>query len=289
MVVHNFMNLYVSTAEIKAYLGISSSSEDTRLAMFNKQATALVNGIIGVTDLSLHRVTSEVHDAIGRILKLREKHAVAIGTIMDDTTEYTQTDAYDLDNDVLYLQNYLLQGPRKAFVTYAAGWNTSGTGKITVSDYANIGASATITLGAVSSDGFTITRGVDWTAGTSNATEATAIAAALDAKAGVRSFAVGAVVYIIEDTALQVATRTLATSDSTRLAKDVSTLGNVDFPEDIRMAVFMLVASYRSNAKNPRMKSYTIGSKSVSFGNDSEFNSFKTALAPYLRARVYSV
>lgn len=289
MVANNFMNLYVTTAEIKTYLGISSSSQDTLLAMLNKQATAMVNGIIGVTDLSLHKVTSEVHDALSNVVKLREKHAVGIGTIMDDDVEYTQTDAYDLDNDVLYLQEYLTAGRRKAFVTYAAGWNASGTAKITISDYAGLAAAATITLGAVSTDGFTITRGVDWTAAASNAAEATAIAAAIEAKAGTRAFAVGAVVYIIEDTALQVATRTIATSDSTRLAKDVSTLGNIDFPEDIRMAVLILVAGMKQSAKNPKMKSYTIGSKSVSFGSDSEFTTFKSALAPYLRARVYSV
>lgn len=283
------MNLYVSTAEIKTYLGMSSSSQDALLAMYNKQATALVNGIIGVTDLSLHKVTNEVHDALDNVLKLREKHAVAVGTIMDDDVEYTQTDAYDLENDVVYLDEYLSAGRRKALVTYAAGWNASGTAKITVSDYAGLAAAATITLGAVATDGFTITRGTDWTAGTSNETEATAIAAALDAKAGVRSFAIGAVVYIIEATEVQVASRTLTTSDAVRLLKDVATLGNVDFPEDIRMAIFMLVASYKANAKNPKMKSYTIGSKSVSFGNDSEFTSFKSALAPYLRVRLYSV
>lgn len=284
------MNLYVTTAEIKTYLGISVSTYDTLLAMYNKQATALINGIIGATDLALHKVTEEVHDAYGQILKLHDHHVVAVGTILDDTTEYTQTNAIYWDaGDVIHLDNYLLQGPRKAKVTYVAGWNASGMAKITVSDYANIGASATITLGAITTDGFTITRGVDWTAASSNAAEATAIAAAIDAKAGTRAFALGAVVYVIEDTGAQVATRTLASNDSTRLAVSAATLGSVDFPEDIRAAVFSYVASLKANAKNPRMKSYTIGSKSVSFGSEAEFTLFKNYLAPYIRPRVHSV
>lgn len=283
------MNLYVTTAELKTYLGISGSSQDTVLAMLNKQATAWVNGYLSVNDLAIHKETDEVHDGKGQALYLHELHAVDIGTIMDDSTEYTQTDAYDIENYVLHLTGYLVSGFRKVTVDYAAGWNDSGMATITVTDYANIAAAATVTLGAVSSDGFTLTRGTSWVAGTSNETEAALLAAAIDAQSGTRAFAIGNVVYIVEATNPQVATRTLTTSDATRLAKSTATLGSVDFPEDIRAAVMMLVSSYMATRKNSRLKSYTIGTKTVSFGSDQEFQTFKQLLAPYLRSRVFAV
>lgn len=290
------MNLYVSTTELKSYLGISASTHDALLVMFNKNATAKINSILSVSDLALHKVSAERSNAEGQRVRLRDLHAVRIGTIYDqvDTTpiEYTQTASYDIVGDigsVLRLTNYLYGGARQLTVDYAAGWNNSGTATITVTDYANIPVTATITLGAISSDGFTITRGTDWTAKTSNDTEAAAIAAAIDAKAGVRAFAIKNVVHVVEDTNVQVATRTLVTSDSTRLTTSAGTLGSVDFPEDIRLAVMMIVSSLFSQRKNQGVKSYTIGSKSVTFATKDEFETFRSLLAPYMRVSIAAV
>ncbi len=283
------MNLYVTTAELKTYLGISVSTYDSLLAMLNKQATAMINGILSASDLALHKVSAERHDAKGQTLYLHDPHVQAIGTIMDDTTEYTQDDAYDISGSTLHLADYLMQGDRKLTIDYAAGWNASGMATITVTDYSNIAAAATITLGAVNADGYTITRGTDWTAGTSNDTEAAAIATAIDSKAGTRSFAIKNVVYIIEDTNPQVNSRTLSTSDSTRLAKSAATLSTLDFPEDIRGSVMILVSSLYNGRKNPKLKSYSIGSKSVSFATESEFQMFKSMINPHMRVKITAI
>lgn len=283
------MNLYVTTDELKTFLGISGSGSDLILAMLNKQATSSINGILGGSDHSLHLVTNEVHDACGREVSLFDPHVTAISQILDDGTEYTQDEDYDITNNYLRLENFLNGGKRKLKVSYLSGWNSYAMATITVTDYANIAAAAIITLGAAPTTGFILTRGTDWTAGTSNEDEASKIAAAIEAKPATSGFAVGNVVYVLEATEPQTATRTLAVSDAVRLAKSAGTLGNVDFPEDIRAAVMMLVSALYERRKNPTMKSYTIGSKTVSFGTDQEYEGFKAMLKPYMRVNIQSI
>ena len=285
------MNLYVTTAELKSFMGISGSSQDSKIAMFNKAATSLLNGYLGVSDLALHKVTEEVHNASARRFRLRDMHVGAIGTILNDEDTYTQTEAYDIEqvpsgvDYILNLEDYLTAGERKARITYVAGWNASGMAKITVSITGML-AGATITLGAVNTDGYTITRGVDWTAQSTDADEATAIAAAIDSRAGTRAFALGSVVYVIEDTNPQVITRTIATNDASHLVLSDSILRSVDFPEDIRLAIMTNVSSMMQFSKNPRLKSYTVGQKTVTFASKAEADSYEQFLRPYVRPRV---
>lgn len=285
------MNLYVTTAEIKAFMSISGSSQDAKLAMLNKAATSLLNGYLRVSDLALHKVTEEVHDACSRKFRLNDMHVSAIGTILDDTTVYTQDEDYDIEQKpsgidyILNLEDPIVEGYRKGKITYVAGWNASGVATITVS-IASLAADAAITLGAVSTDGFTVTRGIDWVAAATDELEATAIAAAIDAKAGTRSFALGNVVYVIEDTNPQVITRTISTDDPTNLVLSDSILRSVDFPEAIRLALFTSIASMHQMSKNPRLKSYTVGQKSVTFASKAEADSYEQYLKPYVRAKV---
>lgn len=285
------MNLYVTTAEIKAFMSISGSSQDAKLAMLNKAATSLLNGYLRVSDLALHKVTEEVHDACTNKFRLADMHVVSIGTILDDDEEYTQVEAYDIEHRptgvdyVLNLTDPIGEGYRRGHFTYVAGWNASGMAKITVT-VSGLDAGATITLGAISADGFTLTRGVSWTAQLTDALEATAIAAAIDAQAGTRAFAMGNVVYVIEDTNPQVITRTIASSDSTRLALSDSILRSVDFPEAIRLALLTSISSMHQMSKNPRLKSYTIGQKTVQFASKAEADSYEQFLKPYVRPRV---
>lgn len=287
------MNLYVTTAELKSFMGIPGSSQDSKIAMFNKAATSLLNGYLGVSDLALHKVTEEIHNADARRYRLRDIHVSAIGTILNDEDEYTQTEAYDIEqipsgvNSILNLENYLTAGERRAKITYVAGWNASGMAKITVT-VAGMLAGATLTFGAVNTDGYTITRGADWTAQATDEDEATAIAAAIDSRAGTRAFALGNVVYAIEDTGAQVITRTIATNDVTKLVLSDSYLRSVDFPEDIRLAIMTNVSSMMQFSKNPRLKSYTVGQKTVTFASKAEADSYEQFLRPYVRARVFT-
>ena len=273
------MNLYATTAEIKAFLDISGSAKDALIAMLNKQATATLNEMLSVNDLALHKVDDEVHDAAGCLLELKDLHAVAIEEITDDDVAYTQTDPYDLDNYMVHLTDPLSGGTRKAKVTYAAGWNASGMAKITVSDVAGLGAAATITLGNLSgaTNGSTLTRGVQWTAQATEAAEAIAIAAALTTAGYVRAFAIGAVVYVIENGGAtvsdtpQLTGRAISVSDATRLALSAATLAGVDFPESLRGMVMLMVGGSIAARKSKGMKSH---------------DEFKAKLAAYKRVKV---
>jgi len=285
------MNLYVTTDEIKTYLGISGSSSDAVLAMINKFATDDLNGILSVTDLALHKVSGEVHNGGTDRLELRDLHVQAIGDLYEDEdTLYEQDDAYDIDNYVLHLDDGLTGGEREVTIDYVSGWNASGYATITVTDYANLAAAATVILGATpSAGGGTVTRGTDWTAGADNDEEATNLAAAIDALTNVRAFALQNVVYVVDDYQAQATGRTLATSDSVRLAKSASTLAGVDFPEGIRGAVLLLIAGRFAKRKNARVQSYSIGSKSVTFASDADAADFKTAISHYKRAKLHIV
>jgi len=288
------MNLYVTTEELKLFMGITGSGSDSLLAMFNKMATIVVNGALGVNDLSLHKVTDEVHDAIGRYLSIYDVPVVAIGKIMNGDNEYIQDEPYDILLNRLKLENWLSAGPRKAKVTYAAGYHSYGYAKITITDLANLAAGATITLGAISTDGYTLTRGTDWSPAALIEDEATAIAAAIQAKAGTNAFALGGDVYVIEGTNPQVVGRTITTSDSVRLALSGSSLQlssnqKENMPEDIRLAIMIYVSNLMNSRKNPKLKSYTIGSKTVSFASDSEFNQFNDLLKPFRKVGVKAI
>lgn len=283
------MNTYVTTAEIKTYLGVSGSSKDALIAMLNKMATDELNQMLSVRDLALHKVTGEVHDGLGATkLVLDDLNVRAIGDITDDGTAYTQTEDYDVDNYILHLEDSLSGDEREVTIDYVAGWDASGRATITVTT-SGLAAAATITLGAVATDGFTITRGVDWTAAATDALEAAAIAAALDAKTGVRAFALGNVVYCIEDTNAQVTSRTIASSDSTRLALSASTLSALDFPESLRLANMLLVSGLMARRKNQKVKSYTIGTKSVTFTSDEDAAEFGRLIKPFQRASVFVI
>lgn len=290
------MNLYVTTEELKTFMGISGSASDTLLVMFNKMATNIVNGILGINDLALHKVTDEVHDAgqssiNGQVIELFDTPIVAIGKIMDGDNEYTQDEDYDILLSRVRLENWLTAGPRKTKVTYAAGYHSYGYAKISITDLANLAAAATITLGAVSpaTDSYTITRGTDWNPGVSSELEAINIAAAIQAKAGTNAFALGSDVYVIEGTNPQVVGRTITTSDLTRLALSGSTLGGLNFPESIRLAVMIYVANLMVSRKSPKIKSYTVGSKTVSFASDAEFNQFNDLLKPFRKVGVKAI
>lgn len=294
------MNLYVTDSEIKSYLGISGSAQDTVIAMLNKTATDRLNKMLSVNDLALHKTTGEIHDACGvRELRLKDMHVQAISRILsdrEDGEEYTQTEAYDIDNYVLHLENYLTAGPRAAEVDYVAGWNASGMAKLTVT-ISGLAAAATITLGNLTgaTNGGTLTRGTQWTAQATDALEAAAIAAAMNATAYVRAFAVGNVVWVIENGGAtagatpQLTGRTIATSDSTRLALSAATLAGVDFPESLRHAVMLLVGGMLAQRKAHRVKSYTIGSKTVTFASDADAEEFKAEIAAYKRVRIIGV
>lgn len=288
------MNLYVSTADIKTYLGITGSSKDGLIAMLNKQATSMVTGILGSSDLSLHAVYGERHDAMRQFFQLTDRHVVHIGKIIQnvDTVpqEYTQTAAYDIQDNVLHLKNYLLGGYRTVTVDYAAGWNASGVGVLEVKDITGL-SGATISVG-----GHTITEAIDWDAETDNYTTAQNIADALNANSSIASlakaFACGAKVFVVDKVVGQEDTVSISTSalvNYMALTAAGGKLTGIDMPEGIKGAIMMYVSVLFNSSKNPKLVSYTIGTKRVQFASDSDFTMFKDMLAPFRNVSVHAI
>ena len=285
------MNLYVSTEEVKTYLEITGSARDAVIDMLNKQATAQINSILSVSDLALHKVTEEIHDGGSDKLELKDMKVRAIGTIIEDEDQtYTQDVDYDIDNYILYLDDALQGGKRDVLIDYVAGFHASGYATLTVSAYASITGGMTISIDpAPTGSAFVMTEGTDWDAETSNDVTAANIAAAINSEAtGIRAFALANVVYIIDETP-QRETTTVVLSASTGLTLSGGTLSGVDFPEDIRQAVFLLISNGLARRKNPNMQSYTIGSKTVSFASQSDADTFKALVKPYMRAKLFVI
>lgn len=275
---------YVTDAEVKSYLGISGTSLDTFIAMANKMATQTLNSLLGVSSLALHKVTEEIHDGGAKKYRLKDLNVRKIGTIIEDEDQtYTQSDSYDIDRYVLRLSNALSGGQRECKITYAAGYNASGWGTIQITDYASI-SGAVVTV-----DATTKTEGVDWTAETSDEVTATNLATALDAISGYSAFAVGDTVFVTDDT-VQRETQTFTCDDSTNMTLTSGggdgKLSGADFPEDLREAVILLIGGRLAKRKNRGVKSYTIGSKQVTFENEGDAADFKAAVAPYKRVKV---
>jgi hypothetical protein len=282
------MKTYVTIEELKTYMGLSGSSHDARLEMINKQATDIVNGILNASDLTLHKVTDEIHDGVGNtLIRLSEPHTIAIGSIFErvnsEDIEYTQTEPYDISDSDLRITGYLTAGPRKVKITYAAGWNLGGSATAEIVDYSLLSAKTfTITLGKTIS---VLTEGSEWNAGASNESAATSLSAAINAVKGVNSFVLGTTVYIIDETPNR-ATTTIDTNAGAAITLSSSTLDNVNFPEAIKGAIMIYVSDMFTRAKNSRVKSYTIGSKQVTFASDSEAKLFTSMLDQYKRALI---
>lgn len=288
------MNTYVSTSEIKSYLGISSSTHDTVLAMLNKFATDDLNGILSVSDLAFHKVTDEVHNGGVDRLELQDMHVREIGDIYEDETLYEQEDAYDIDNYILHLDETLNAGEREITVDYAAGWNAAGWATLEITDNSLVTDNMTITIAPGASGATVLTEDTEWTTGADAATTAADIAEAINDHAslggltsGVRAFSIGAVVYVI-DKEPQRKTSTIAISNAAGFTLSGALLNKtVDFPDGLRGAVLLLIAGRFSKRKNAGVKSYTIGTKSVSFESEQDANDFKNAISHYLRAKTF--
>lgn len=277
-------NLIVTDTEVKSYLGVSGSTLDTFITMANKMATQRLCKLLGVRDLTLHKVTEEVHDGGLSKYELKDLNVRAIGEILEDEDDvYTQEDAYDVDNYVLRLTDALRGVERDVKITYAAGWAASGYATVEIVDY------SALTGDSVTVNGTAKTAGADWTAATSNEDTADSLATALNAISGVSAFAVGAVVFVYDDT-LQTNSKTITVSDSTNMTLTSGggdgKLSGTDMPEDLREAVCLMVGGRLAKRKNLGVKSYTIGSKQVTFANEEDAQLFKANVAPYKRVMI---
>ena len=299
---------YTTLADTKTTLGISGSSQDEFLKQAILKAEARIDSMLSVSSLRLHLVEGEVHDGRNaQTLVLDDLNVREVGTITYDGQTYTQDEAYDIDNYILHLEDYLYAGEREVTIDYAAGYFVGGYAKLTVSDYSSIASGAVITLTPTSgADTLTEGSGQDWLAETSNAVTASNIADAINStfnsdkntQNGAYAVAVNANVYIVSETAGDEAS-TIAIDDLSGLSL-VSGSGTVganatnltmdgaDFPDDLLDAVHALV-SIRYGRKNASgVSSYKIGSKSVVYEDKTVvMGEVMDLIQPYKRLGVH--
>lgn len=297
---------YIYLDEVKTHMGVTGTSNDTYIKQEIRHAEDRLDSMLSVRRLDIHLVEDERHDATNVTeLYLDDLHVVEIGEILDDTTAYTQTDPYDIDNYVLHLESSLVKGKRKAHIDYAAGWNAAGIAKLTVSDYSAVTSAMTLAIAPGGAGTVTLTEGVDWDAATSNNATATSIADAIndsalktgeDTATGVRAFALENVVYICDEkperesstiTASALGGLSLVSGGGTAGTATVAlTMDGEDFPEDLRDVLMVMVGSAFNQRGNAGVRSYKIGSKSVTYKNGEEAEHVRNMVQPYKRITV---
>lgn len=289
------MNLYLSTTEIKAYLGITVSTYDTLLEMLNKQATSLISGILGASDLIQHKVENEIHDAVGRSIYLYDPHVTKITSVIDNDEAYTPDENdYDLESSSWHLQlGVFLSGrPRGLKINYVAGWAYTGYAILEITDYKKLeGAGHPMTIKDV-----TLVEGPDYAAKDSNKTTAENISNAINTNGHIntefKAFSIDGFVYIseikVQEDVTTISIDPVADAWELTTKNNAGYLSGIDFPEAIKYATLLLIASLKTAVKNPNVKSYTIGAKSVTFQSDAEFQSFKQYLNPFMRSNILS-
>ena len=300
---------YISLDDVKTHIGVTGSSNDAFLTREIRHAEDRLDSILSVRRLDIHKVADERHDATGvTCLFLKDIQVVEIGEILDDETVYSQDDPYDIKNYLLYLEEALTGGIRNAHIDYAAGWNASGIAKLTVSDYDAITAAMTLAIEPGGTGGATtLTEGVEWNAATDNNATATSIADAInlklkvseDAATGIRAFALESVVYIVDQFPNR-ETSTITANDLTGLTL-VSGTGTVgvattalimdgrDFPYDLEDALVLMIGQSFTTRSSQGIKSYKIGSKSVTFSNGELMKEIKSMTKPYSRVTVNAI
>ena len=273
--------LITTKEEIKAYLGISGTSKDAMINLWNKTATEILAGMLKVQDLAVHTVTNELVRVYNpEYLMLREFIVSTSGSItikdalLNEITGFT----FDLDSNAkrrLFLKD--TSGNPKSlyypeiYATYTAGYTLQDTLEI-VDNGALDTKTFTVSVAGVETT-YTLVSGVPSTneiqIGASAALTAAAIAAVFT----------GASSSSATVTMQKGATITLGTLTSAE-----ATLTSATMPEALKVAVALIVGGAMTDATQKRggVTSYTLGSKSVSFADTSSKNMFESIINEYL-------
>lgn len=272
------MTKIITTAEIKAILGISGTSEDALLEIWNESATDLLTNLLGVTSLTTHTITNErVQMADRGKLVLSEFPVQLSQTItVKDSLKNTISGLYfsqDPGNkrtvNIEDSSGYPIEiYADEALVSYTAGYTTQGTiVALSTTDLAEktitatvAGVSTTYTFKASGATGNQINVGA-----TVNDL-ATNIATKLGGTAST------ATVTLPLGTNVDLGTATTAQL----------TITDATIPAMLKMAV-ALIAGGGLAEKNKKggIASYTIGGKSVSFRSDSEAQTVSAIVTKY--------
>ena len=273
------MTKIITNDEIKVILGITGTSDDAFVELWNEIATEMLVEALEVETIVTHAVVKERVKMYSKDVLIVEDFPVDI----DQTVT-----AYYLDGDEITNKTYSIDtnGSRRInvlnsdgdpscisseeiFVSYTAGYTTQET--VTVLDYASlVGKTTTVYVSGTATTWTFVASGASTNqinAETTNDVTATNIATKLGGTAS------GAVATLPLGTRSELKTAT--TSELTILAATI--------PNMLKSAVALIVGGgMAERQKKGGVVSYTLGTKSVTFKNTTELSLFETILKKYL-------
>lgn len=270
-----------TNTEIKALLGISGTSKDAMITMWNSAATELLCDVLKVQDIATHTVTKE-HVAIS------DKNYLVVQDFPVDTGEtITLHDwnwnaitgfTFQRDSGALRRLQVLDTNSKptglaysELFASYTAGYTIQDTvvvlddstleNKTIIVDVA--GTETTYTFVASGATATNIVIGAD------EAATASAIAAKFTGASVSTATVTFPVGYKIR----------LGTATTTEL-----TVTNATIPQALKMCVAMIVGGFMSSATEKRggVTSYSLGTKSVTFRDATDRDMFLMMIKTYL-------
>jgi hypothetical protein len=255
------MTAYATSTEVKSYLGISGTSQDTVIGYLITAMQNQLDNILGVTTLDYSTYTDEITDGSNDDYLLLKHHpVVSVTTIKErglssDTTISGWTARKYVGRRV-YFDTYFGTGV-DYLVTYVAGYRRAYADTLDASAAVNVGGGIVgiPVTGHVylASDEVTI-------AGTTNYNGTYTVSSVSTNQVNIPA------TYVAE---------TFAITD-TIVATDV-------LPAEIKMALsFMIGGGLADQAKVPGVVSYSILGKSMQFRNDAEYRMAHSIIDQYL-------
>lgn len=277
------LDLITSTAEIKAYLGLSGTSKDARIAMWNQNATNILASMLGLANFTVHTVTDEY-------IRITDPyHLVCNAFPVDTSSTITIKNSlkqaitgYAFEREPNQLRRLLLttsEGQPKSlyyeyvYATYTAGYTVQGTLEVVDGSNSDLNGKTFITTQYGVSTTWTFTTGANPDNNEIEREDGNDTMAANIAEA-IGGTSVGAVV-----TMPMGMTAELGTVDSSDI-----TITNATIPSELKMLVAMIVggALSESNDRMGGVVSYSIGEKSVTFASPSDKALFQSMVAKYM-------
>ena len=277
------MNNIISNSEIKVILGISGSSQDALIELWNQTATSMLASIFGIKEFGVHAVTEEkikVYDPQNLVVSdfpvdftetitVKDSQKTAFtGFTFEAENSFTKTirllDLAGKPTNLCFNNRYY--GPLEVFVSYTAGYTTQET--VESISYATL-PDKTITVcvaGTATTWTFKATGAStsEINAETSDEITATNIAAALGGSA------TGAVVTLPLGTRIE-----LGTALVTELTITAATI-----PGDLKNLVALMVGGgIAEKTKQGGIAELKIDDKTVKFRSNSDGNGGEISVA----------
>lgn len=271
----------ITTTEIKKILGITGSSNDAVIEIWNDTITDVLCQMLDVHDLAVHTVTNErveisECDPYKMYLSDFPVDILENITLKDEYNNPITGFTFGLDpKEIKTVRLYDESGKPRAslydrmLVSYTAGYTVKDTLEVlSIADLAE--KTITVTIAGVTTT---------YTFKASGATEN-------QINVGVNEAATASNIATVLGGAVNGAVVTLPLGSSVTLGSATTaqfTIVNASIPPSLKMAVALMVGGTMADKDKVKgIQSYTIGTKTVTFRSGADFNTVNTVLSQYI-------